>query len=241
MCVGVWVCLLVCLRGKGMSYVFPMSYYMAGLFRNEFQDNGTALGSVSYASLADMFDYHSSLVEAMLGLLVVGLVFRLLWLLLLRAWETMRRREMLRKVGAAKKRVSRLITAGLRWRQRYSRRSTRYMSMEEEILAEIDSGTASAPASFSESGKERRGSRSFMRSSQQRNNNNQHQHQPTAAGAASAPSSSSSSSSFSGMWKRQSSRDASAGTGGSLASSFNPFQSFSSVRDSAAHDDMETL
>ncbi len=127
-----------------IGYVSPMSYYLAGAFRNEFQNNPTALGvttadatAPTYGNLETLYDFHATLPEALIGILIIGGAYRVFWLVVLKLWETMKRREVLRKVGAARKRARLLFTVGISWRDFKFRSEGR--SLEEDILAEMDS------------------------------------------------------------------------------------------------------
>lgn len=128
--------------------MFPMNYYMAGMFYNEFHDNPSAIGeNVTYDTLAEMYDYEGARFENLFWLAIIGLVYRLLWLAVLRVWQAVKRRLVLSKFGAARKKVM-VLVEGLEWLGRFGRgksyqhKNSRFVSVEEEILAEIDSGTA---------------------------------------------------------------------------------------------------
>ena len=96
-----------------------------------------SIGSVSYDDLKSFYDYQGTVIESLLGLIILGVLNRLCWLITLKLWETMKRKEILRKMGETRKRVRILITAGVNWRDRQFKRNQR--TMEEEVLAEIDS------------------------------------------------------------------------------------------------------
>lgn len=114
---------------------------MAGCFRNEFEDNNAALApDVTYGDLEDLYDYHATTLQAFAGLVIIGVIYRLFWLIVLKLWEAMKRRENLRKYDFARKRLRVLLTAGVDWRDyKFSRSSNNSnKTMEEDILAEID-------------------------------------------------------------------------------------------------------
>lgn len=130
-----------------MGYIFPMGYFLAGCFRNEFQNNSNALGNVSFKNLEDMYDYHATVAESVIAMLVIGGAYRIVWLFVLKIWEIMKRREVLMSVGAAKHRANTFLTAGVRWRQLFGGRSS---TVEEDVLAQIDSAMIS-PSTLSAS------------------------------------------------------------------------------------------
>ena len=84
------------------SYIDPMRFFMAGLFRNEFFDNSRALSSsrrsATYNDLADLYDYHSSRGEALFVLLAIGIVYQLARMVLLRFKTVIKKRGVLKKV-----------------------------------------------------------------------------------------------------------------------------------------------
>ena len=126
-----------------VSYIFPMSYFCAGAMRNEFQNYGAALGSTTYGQLEDFYDYHATIPEALVGIIAIGIGYRVLWLVVLKLWEVMKRREVLRKVGAARKKAKWFLTTPLRWRQ-FGSGSGSGRSMEQDMLNQMDEATASA-------------------------------------------------------------------------------------------------
>ncbi len=95
-----------------------MSYYLAGCFRNELDGNDAALGqTVTFASLADMYDFHTSLVESVLAVALIGIIYKLIWLVLLKLLTMLKRRAVMRRVHSVRKKARKILTAGLRWRE----------------------------------------------------------------------------------------------------------------------------
>jgi hypothetical protein len=95
-----------------------MTYFLAGAFRNEFEDNTDAVGSeVAFSSLADMYSYHTSLADALLAVALFGLIYKLIWLLALKLYTVFKRRAVLRRVESVRKKARKIIQAGLRWRR----------------------------------------------------------------------------------------------------------------------------
>lgn len=118
-----------------------MGYFMSGCFRNEFEFNDSALGSsgVTYGDLEDLYGYHATTLQAFGGMVVIGIAYRLCWLVVLKLWEAMKRRENLRKYDIARKRLRVLLTAGVDWRDyKFRSTSSNKKTMEEDVLAEID-------------------------------------------------------------------------------------------------------
>lgn len=122
-----------------VAYIFPMSYFCAGTMRNEFQNYGAALGDTTYGELEDFYDYHATIPEAIIGIVTIGIGYRVLWLVVLKMWEVMKRREVLRKVGVARKKAKWFFSIPLRWRNSPSKNR----SMEQDILAQMDEASSS--------------------------------------------------------------------------------------------------
>lgn len=120
---------------KWIIYINPMYYFLTGAFDNEFKSNANALGTNSFDSVASYYGFTLNRVDAALVLFGYGFVYRLLWLLLLRTHEVVKNREIMERVGAAKKRARNIISASLRWSNKYK---TTTMSIEEEALAELE-------------------------------------------------------------------------------------------------------
>eukprot|EP01034_Spumella_vulgaris_P022154 gene22154-28261_t len=100
------------------SYICPMTYYLAGCFRNEFEDNSDAIGpDIAFSNLADMYDYHTTLTDSFLAVVVFGLIYKLIWLVALKLYTVFKRRAVLRRVESVRKKARKIITAGLRWRR----------------------------------------------------------------------------------------------------------------------------
>lgn len=95
-----------------------MTYYLAGAFRNEFENNADAVGpDVAFSSLADMYSYHTSLADALLAVALFGLIYKLIWLVVLKLYTVFKRRAVLRRVENVRKKARKIIQAGLRWRR----------------------------------------------------------------------------------------------------------------------------
>jgi len=120
-------------------YINPMSYFMAGVMGNEFKDNEAALGLASYEDIMGSYGYKSTMAECFLALLTIAVLYRLLWLAALKVVEISKKKEVLRKVGAAKKKMTSAVFAGLNLDKPFKSTS---MSLEEEALAELDYGSA---------------------------------------------------------------------------------------------------
>lgn len=121
---------------KWIIYINPMYFFLTGAFDNEFSNNPNALGNNSFNTLASYYGFTLSRVDSALILFAYGFFYRLLWLLLLRTYEVVKNREIMERVGAAKKRARKIISASLRWSNKYNKTTT--MSIEEEALAELE-------------------------------------------------------------------------------------------------------
>ena len=133
----------------------PMYFYMAGAFRNEFWHNTRALGEdVSYANLRNQYDYHSAQMVCLSVIVLMGLIYKCIWLLSLRMHSLFKGRAVLQKVYGVRRRARKLIKAGLRWRDDYesaagtgghhiiTSSNVNGVSAEDEALAELEFGSA---------------------------------------------------------------------------------------------------
>lgn len=120
---------------KWIIYVNPMYFFLTGCFDNEFSNNSNALGDNTFDTVASYYGFTFNRVYSALALFGYGFLYRLLWLLLLRTHEIVKNREIMERVGAAKKKARNIISASLRWSDKYK---TTTMSIEEEALAELE-------------------------------------------------------------------------------------------------------
>ena len=118
-----------------------MAYYLAGCFRNEMQDNSKAIADVAYDSLADMYSYHVSLVGAMVALILIGIIYRVIWLVVLKIYTVLKRRAVMRRVESARRKARKIITAGLRWRRNDDGMSDHYDA--DIAMGELEFGAPS--------------------------------------------------------------------------------------------------
>jgi len=120
---------------KWIIYINPMYFFLTGCFDNEFSNNSNALNDNSFDTIASYYGFTFNRIYSALALFGYGFLYRLLWLLLLRTHEIVKNREIMERVGAAKKRARNIISASLRWSDKYK---TTTMSIEEEALAELE-------------------------------------------------------------------------------------------------------
>ncbi len=121
------------------TYICPMSYYLAGVMRNEFENNANALNSnsnddsivgsddnvtVSYNNLQGQYDYHVTLHEAVLVLIAMGFCYKLIWFLTLRLHALSRQRALRRKVIGFRRKARRFVSGVLRMSESFSSATT---------------------------------------------------------------------------------------------------------------------
>lgn len=70
-----------------------MFYFLNGVFVNEFDGNPEALGTINYNDLKLLYEFNINKVEAFWGLIIIGAVYRLIWLLCLLSWDNFWRRH----------------------------------------------------------------------------------------------------------------------------------------------------
>jgi len=117
-----------------------MSYYLAGTLRNEFEDNNNALMTddyttnnnttsttdsmsyVSYGHLSDHYDFHTDLVTVVIVLVLMGIIYKTIWLVVLRMSILFQQRKVQRKVIGMRRYSKRIITATLRWQEEWQNR-----------------------------------------------------------------------------------------------------------------------
>ena len=97
----------------------PMHLYLSGLSYNEFSGNINASGSSdTFEYLQDEYGFHVSRSRAVIRLLLMAIMYRVIWLLLLKLREIANEKRRLRRaMGAAKRRAKKIVSAGLRWRK----------------------------------------------------------------------------------------------------------------------------
>lgn len=126
-------------RNHWGAYICPMSYYLAGAMRNEFEHNQDALtteeyntdissgipppvdtvSSVTYDNLADHYEFHTDLVSVVFILIIMGIVYRTIWLIILRLSVLFQQRMVQRKIIGMRRYTKRIVTATLRWRDEW--------------------------------------------------------------------------------------------------------------------------
>lgn len=97
----------------------PMHFFLTGVFENEFEGNNGALGDKAYEAIKNEYGFIGNSDTSVIALIVIGVVYRLLWLLSLKHRELIQQRHVLQKaVKAAQRKVKVLVTAGLRFSKR---------------------------------------------------------------------------------------------------------------------------
>lgn len=97
-----------------------MHYYLAAFFVNEFEDNSSAIPSSSphkYDDLESNYGYSTTLVQSFFILLILGYAYKMMWLFSLKHREILSTGSLplKRAFKAAKKRMKKLMKAGLRF------------------------------------------------------------------------------------------------------------------------------
>lgn len=128
-------------RYKWGSFICPMSYYLSGNFFNEFSGNSEATGINSFNEVADFYGFHIEKWDAFVALLSIGLIYRVLWLILLKSVDMARKREVMVRVGEARKRAKLIVAAGLRWTTSRASSSTNNSNIDDDAYAELEFGT----------------------------------------------------------------------------------------------------
>lgn len=123
---------------KWISYLSPMSYYLSGVFYNEFNLNSIALGKTDYEELSNMYGFTLDAKQAIISLFVQGIIYRLIWLVSLRIIEILKNRKIMKKIDLVRKKAKKIVTSSLRWNSEY--KSTT-LSIEEEALAELETAS----------------------------------------------------------------------------------------------------
>lgn len=82
-----------------------MAYFLAGAFHNEFSSNVEALGDYSFSSLASYYGYHINRLQAIGAILLIGIVYHLLLLVLLKVTDLASRKVVMRNVRDARRRA----------------------------------------------------------------------------------------------------------------------------------------
>jgi hypothetical protein len=109
----------------------PMSYFLAGCLRNEFQGNDDALGSVSFGEVEDQYGLKWSLTQSVVGILVMAVIYRTLWLLALRMHALSQERAIRRKVIGVRKSIRRSLSSVLHLTEAMAARMTATTNNEE--------------------------------------------------------------------------------------------------------------
>lgn len=92
----------------------------------------------------DYYDYHTSLGNSFLAVLVMGVAYKGIWLVALKLYTVLKRREVVRRVYSARRRARRLVTAGLRWREKYqspAMLAAERAMMDEEAQKDMEFGS----------------------------------------------------------------------------------------------------
>jgi hypothetical protein len=113
----------------------PMHLYLSGLSYNEFSGNVDASGSSdTFEYLQDEYGFHISRSRAVIRLLLMAIMYRVIWLLLLKLREIANEKRRLRRaMGAAKRRAKKIVSAGLRW----SKSRDGYVSTRNESIGGV--------------------------------------------------------------------------------------------------------
>jgi hypothetical protein len=108
------------------AYLNPMHFYLAAFFINEFHENSDTFPSSSthhYDDLRSQYGYQTSLLQSIFLMIVLGYVYKMLWLLSLKYRElwTLSTLPFKKVYRAAKKKMKKMMRAGLRFSKRRSR------------------------------------------------------------------------------------------------------------------------
>ena len=100
-------------------YICPMSYYLAGASRNEFEDNEHALNAdntaddvdvvITYNDIEDQYDFHLSLVQAFFAVFLMGMFLKWIWLVSLRLFVLIQERAVRRKIIGFRRRIRAIV------------------------------------------------------------------------------------------------------------------------------------
>ena len=94
-----------------------MHVFLSGVSYNEFSGNSDTDIAI-FENIKDNYGFHLTRSRAIIRLLLLALLYRIIWLLLLKLREIATEKKRLRRaMGAAKRRAKRLVSAGLRWRK----------------------------------------------------------------------------------------------------------------------------
>jgi hypothetical protein len=140
-------------RTRWGAIINPMSYYLNGVFVNEFDGNSDASGDVNYSDLKNLYDFHFSRGQCFWIVVFIGVLYRLFWLILLAIWDTSIQQEgnYQSRVSQVRRKARKLVTAGLRWRGASQPYSSHIQSsevtnamMEEDAFAELEANIGKA-------------------------------------------------------------------------------------------------
>jgi hypothetical protein len=115
-----------------------MHFFIAAVFQNEFDGNDSLLFQQEYDSIKDKYGFLSSRSYALVSMFIIGYGLKAIWLATLKYREIVQKRHLLQKVvGVARRKVKRLMSAGLR----FSKKREGYRNaaeLEEEPQNDMD-------------------------------------------------------------------------------------------------------
>lgn len=130
-----------------------MFYYLNGVFVNEFDGNSDASGDINYDDLKNFYAFQYSRVQSIWIVVFIGVIYRLIWLLLLAVWDTSNKQDGIyrSRVSQVRRKARKLVHAGLRWRGTGLPYSSHIQSsevtnamMEEDAFAELEANIGKA-------------------------------------------------------------------------------------------------
>jgi hypothetical protein len=109
------------------AYLNPMHYFLAAIFVNEFHNNSSSIPSSSshhYNDLKSQYGYQTNLLQSIILMACLGYLYKMLWLFSLKYRElwTVSTLPLKRAFRAAKKKMKRLMRAGLRFSKKRMRK-----------------------------------------------------------------------------------------------------------------------
>eukprot|EP01038_Epipyxis_sp_PR26KG_P004858 gene4858-6808_t len=120
------------------SYICPMSYYLAGAFRNEYINNSAALGDISYSQLSNYYSFHASIGSALAALIITGAIYKACWFIALASAVYYEHKNLKSKVKTIKRKAKRIITASLRSSNSSASGGMAYNNIEDEAFADLE-------------------------------------------------------------------------------------------------------
>lgn len=120
------------------SAINPLTYYLAGALRNECSGNSDCTGDLDYHNIEEHYGYTTDLVASVFVIAAMAIVYKCFHIALLYIEEKYRRKGVKRKLKGWRRKVNKIVQAGLRWRDSLASSQNPSNRFDDDAMPEFE-------------------------------------------------------------------------------------------------------